>query len=497
MSYDLYFLQPAEGAPVNVAALADWFSSRKGYEVSQHGAWYTDPALGFRIGFGFREASGEDAPLELIINGPRPQVFAHALEPEVRAVVEKFKLRVDDPQQDGMGRGEYSGEKLVAGWSFFNRFLHQVLFGRIGQTPPPTLPAERWEAMWRWNQGKAALEDGDRVFVPTIELGILGERAVTWVALAGAIATRLPDVDYVMTPSAAGLRLVPFSSLALQQFPRAGEPAPHFVVDEPDEAFAESLNEGESSALQRVAAETLLTDELVRAGVEQARPSEFDEIQTAIKAFHLSQYAHTIELCEKITGGYRETAEVLAAHCLAELGQYERAEELFAKILAQKPGEPMYWNSRAYFLVGAHRDEEAKQCYGRALELLGPLLEGEPSQPEDLWSRKAYALLGLARPKEARTAAEKALSIDKDHFNATQNLGRASIALGDLKTAKTAIARAHELRPTSPYPRFYEARILAAEGKKQPAREALHAAVTGSAHLRNLASRDPYLSPLL
>jgi Flp pilus assembly protein TadD len=227
-----------------------------------------------------------------------------------------------------------------------------------------------------------------------------------------------------------------------------------------------------------------------------------EQIQTVMSAFNRCDYAETLRLCGEVRAKYAETGETLTAYCLGELGRYSESEPLYRKILDRDPNpNPMYWSSLAYFLVGAGRDDEARRHYSHALELLGPLLETAIADGDedaaDLWSRKAYALLGLGRPAEAKKAVNKALALDGDHFFATQNLGRASIALGDLATAETAIARARELRPDSPYPRFYEARILAARGRTAPAKEALAVAAAKSAHLANLARRDPLLSPLV
>lgn len=84
----------------------------------------------------------------------RPHYFALEAEPVVRRLVDRFGLRVSDPQSEGMGKGPYSSEGFLRGWNAGNRFAARA-FSQLQATEEVvplhhTLPTAVNRAVWGW-----------------------------------------------------------------------------------------------------------------------------------------------------------------------------------------------------------------------------------------------------------------------------------------------------------------------------------------------------------
>lgn len=232
MSYDLYFLRRQEFAPVSASDIVGYFRGRPHYSVEETQCWYQNEDTG--VCFSFDYHSGEDEPadseaeddvdagetieeiadglepveLSFNINYFRPHYFGLEAEHELSALIERFSLLVDDPQNEGMGRGEYSREGFLRGWNAGNLFGHRACLKSMQDAQRPidsprldALPAAKLEAMWSWNYQRAQLqrELGDDVFVPPIRLVRSDGLPKTFVVWGDAIPEALPQVDlYVL-----------------------------------------------------------------------------------------------------------------------------------------------------------------------------------------------------------------------------------------------------------------------------------------------------------
>jgi hypothetical protein len=173
VNYDLY-ITPKK---FDAAAIREWFGWREHYEVSETQALYSNDDTGVYFLFDIVEeaaaSDGEaahDPHLAFNLNCGRPHVFGLEAEPEVSALLKAFDSQIEDPQEDGMGVGPYSAEGFLRGWNAGNRFGFRAM-GAQGHPPPPW-PADPAviEGVWRWNFGRAALQNvaGGQVFVPRI-----------------------------------------------------------------------------------------------------------------------------------------------------------------------------------------------------------------------------------------------------------------------------------------------------------------------------------------
>jgi hypothetical protein len=208
MSYDLYFHR-RDGRPIPQVEFEAYFTSRPGFGGDGEPGWYANDDTG--VYFQFLYADDRDLDEEGIearpataafnINYVRPHIFGLEAEREVTAFVRHFDLTVDDPQVSGMGEGEYSSERFLAGWNAGNEFGYRAMAGRAGASfADYVLPTELIESCWRWNIARGDLQRqfGEDLFVPRILFFAVNGRARSVCVWPDGIATALPRVDYLI-----------------------------------------------------------------------------------------------------------------------------------------------------------------------------------------------------------------------------------------------------------------------------------------------------------
>jgi hypothetical protein len=190
VSYDLY-LHPEAFSGDDVRA---HFAARRNYQVSETQASYSNEDTGVYFSFYINEKpetldEDDEEPrpphIAFNINYFRPHIFGLEAEPELAAFLERFPSRIEDPQTEGMKA--YSREDFLHAWNHGNRFGFHAM-GRRNEGPPPwSADPAAIEAAWRWNFGRARLqnEKGDGVFVPKIcwaqpESGAAPVPCITW-----------------------------------------------------------------------------------------------------------------------------------------------------------------------------------------------------------------------------------------------------------------------------------------------------------------------------
>jgi len=239
MSYDLFFRKRSPDQQFGREDFKRFFSRRPFYKVSDSQALYSNEDTGIYFTFDYDEpeddASEADAdrsqvPVAFNINYFRPHVFGLEAEPEVAAFVRGFNLLVSDPQNSGMGEGEYSREGFLSGWNAGNKFGYLAISRSENQSQLFTLPASEIRRHWEWNYARAGRQDRLEVdaFVPTIMLLEMDGRIRTCVAWGDGIPILLPVVDYV---------IVPRKRLAPRRWFRAGEDIVAFTWQELEPLF--------------------------------------------------------------------------------------------------------------------------------------------------------------------------------------------------------------------------------------------------------------------
>jgi hypothetical protein len=214
VSYDLYF-RSRSTATANSPDFAAWFRSREHYQVNNAHAVYFNRRTGvyfeFRYNEEFDEADGDTPsdktllPVVFNLNFVRPHIFALEAEPEVAQFVQHFDLTILDPQNDGMGEGDYSTDGFLRGWNAGNDFGCRAVRSRSPDRSIPALPSRHLEQVWRWNYDLARRRQESRIFVPSILLCDYEGRVQSAVAWARGIPILLPEVDLCLVSGKGSL----------------------------------------------------------------------------------------------------------------------------------------------------------------------------------------------------------------------------------------------------------------------------------------------------
>ena len=203
MSYDLYF---QSSKALSLDEVRSYFAGQPLFTVSAKRAHSENEATGVYFGFDFTDAPSEGRlPVAFHMNYYRPHVFGLEAEPVLTAFVEHFQLTVDDRQS--RGKAAYSPAEFLDAWNYGNRCGYHAIL-RSEPAGPPTLPAAKIEAIWRWNRMKDRAVEHlvDRAgevppcFVPTVMLFKTAAPVVqTVIVWDGAMPIAIPEVDLVVT----------------------------------------------------------------------------------------------------------------------------------------------------------------------------------------------------------------------------------------------------------------------------------------------------------
>ncbi len=249
MSYDLFFRSRSPDRSISHSQFVEYFRGRDRFQVKKAQAFYSNECTGNYFLFEYSESGSEDdglLPITFNLNYFRPHVFGLEAEPELHAFVDEFDLLVSDPQNEGMGNGEYSGESFLSGWNAGNDFSHNAILSQHGaEAVRFSLPGDVIERCWTWNKERDSrqAEVGQEFFVPRIFfLEHEGEArsAVIW---GDAIPIAIPEIDVIVMArhelAPRGLlwrkkdhSLVPYSEVAalLAGFPEVTDPIPHQLL---------------------------------------------------------------------------------------------------------------------------------------------------------------------------------------------------------------------------------------------------------------------------
>ncbi|MGB6299703.1 MAG: CHAT domain-containing protein, partial [Rivularia sp. (in: cyanobacteria)] len=113
----------------------------------------------------------------------------------------------------------------------------------------------------------------------------------------------------------------------------------------------------------------------------------------------------------------------------------QQAEADFQQVIALTPGDAEDWRGRGIALDGLGRNEDAVDCYDKAIEI----------KPDyyDAWFYRGYALRNLERYEDAVASYDKAIEIKPHNYRAWNNRG--AILCDKLQQYKNAIASFDEV----------------------------------------------------
>jgi hypothetical protein len=216
VSYDLFFRTRSGTLPAE--RFEAYFRGRPNYTIDARQGFYENSDTG--VYFSFEQDDGAESTDDNVDGGPivatfnmnyfRPSVFALEAQPEVAAFVREFNLTVFDPQDDGMGEGEYDSARFLSGWNAGNAFAYRAFLSDPDYPMPKTLARAAIHRVWTWNSGRSALQArlGDDKFVPAIFFFELSGRIRTYAVWPEGCPLAVPAVDffYVMRKELAPRR---------------------------------------------------------------------------------------------------------------------------------------------------------------------------------------------------------------------------------------------------------------------------------------------------
>lgn len=201
MSYDLYLKPKKENFLKE--NFKTYFSEIENYRFEDNQAWYENETTGVYFSFEFQDKhdfNEEEEYYPIIFNMIffRPSYFALEAEPEVSAFINKFSMTVDDPQNHGMGKGEYNSDKFLEGWSYGNNFAYKAILKDYPDVI--TLPQKQLHKAWEWNYKSHLLQETvtDDVFVPHILFLKYKNTPVSAAVWPDAIPSIIPPVDILL-----------------------------------------------------------------------------------------------------------------------------------------------------------------------------------------------------------------------------------------------------------------------------------------------------------
>jgi len=196
MGYDLTFRSRGSGEAPPIEDLHEYFEHRPNYRIDGFTAQYLNEDTGIYFWFDM----GGDLPM-FQLSYARSHVFALEAVDEVRGFVHHFDLTLDAGGAVGPKGAEFRAEGFLSGFDAGNREGY-----RLAADPTTgfegwfTRPAAAIESEWRWNLGRAAMQErvGESVFVPKISYFLIDGRLGSGAVWSDAIPVAMPSVDYLV-----------------------------------------------------------------------------------------------------------------------------------------------------------------------------------------------------------------------------------------------------------------------------------------------------------
>jgi len=205
-------------------------------------------------------------------------------------------------------------------------------------------------------------------------------------------------------------------------------------------------------------------------------------LQAAVALYRAGRFAETERACGEILAAAPDNipAKVLCAQAMAQRGDPWGAIKLLREALRQRPNSEPALNSLVVLLLRNGQMEDARAACGQCLAVdprnvaafynLGQIADmvGKPDEAAAAYTRAvelnpqltaalvplALALQKLRREDDAIAVYDRVPPGDKSEFIAQFNRGLLQQGRGNLLEAASAFARACEIDPADPKPRF-------------------------------------------
>jgi tetratricopeptide (TPR) repeat protein len=154
--------------------------------------------------------------------------------------------------------------------------------------------------------------------------------------------------------------------------------------------------------------------------------------------------------------------ELARAATMLDLGRYEEASTLLARLVSTEPGSGRAWCLFARAHLGADRFAEAVEAANRAAAI----------EPAEEWPHRlaSNALMHLGHHGEALRAAAESRRLAPSYWQTHVCVAQAALAAGQPAIAATAAAEARKLAPNEPDVHFLSGKVALARGDLDGAR---------------------------
>jgi len=154
--------------------------------------------------------------------------------------------------------------------------------------------------------------------------------------------------------------------------------------------------------------------------------------------------------------------ELARAATMLDLGRYEEASSLLARLVSAEPGSGRAWCLFARAHLGADRFAEAVEAANRAAAI----------EPAEEWPHRlaSNALMHLGNHGEALRAAAESRRLASGYWQTHVCVAQAALAAGQPSAAAAAAAEARTIEPTEPDVHFLSGKVALARGDLDGAR---------------------------
>jgi tetratricopeptide (TPR) repeat protein len=156
------------------------------------------------------------------------------------------------------------------------------------------------------------------------------------------------------------------------------------------------------------------------------------------------------------------TQELARAATMLDLGRYEEASSLLARVVSAEPGSSRAWCLFARAHLGADRYAEAVEAANRAAAI----------EPAEEWPHRlaSNALMHLGNHAEALRAAAESRRLAPSYWQTHVCVAQAALAASQTALAAAAAAEARRLAPNEPDVHFLSGKVALARGELAAAR---------------------------
>jgi tetratricopeptide (TPR) repeat protein len=156
------------------------------------------------------------------------------------------------------------------------------------------------------------------------------------------------------------------------------------------------------------------------------------------------------------------TQELARAATMLDLGRYEEASSLLARVVSAEPGSSRAWCLFARAHLGADRYAEAVEAANRAAAI----------EPAEEWPHRlaSNALMHLGNHAEALRAAAESRRLAPSYWQTHVCVAQAALAASQTALAAAAAAEARRLAPNEPDVHFLSGKVALARGELEAAR---------------------------